>query len=114
MGLSQVGAGGVSFKEEEKELQRMGIRATSIVTPSLGTHGNLKKTLDIADEAYRGIAKIVTEGFDNGMLVHNMPCPVCLKNPAVYVNTGKDTYFAPCPECAKKGFVLKKKRWLFF
>ena len=39
---------------------------------------------------------------------HNMPCPVCMDNPAVIVFVG-ESYFEPCHSCNKKGFRITRK-----
>jgi hypothetical protein len=62
------------------------------------------------------LLKVKTFGFKDGVLQHNMPCPVCLKNPAIYKSDGDRNFFAPCKECEKEGYILeniltKKKGW---
>lgn len=55
------------------------------------------------------ILKISTGGFKDGILQHNMPCPVCLENLATYENVGGRGCFAPCMKCSAEGYVIKKK-----
>ncbi len=56
----------------------------------------------------RGVLKVKTFGFKNGVLQHNMPCPVCLENPAVFTSDDGINFFGPCEECQEKGFFIKK------
>lgn len=61
------------------------------------------------------LLSVKTFGFDdNGVLKHNMPCPVCLKTQAIYVNEDGYSFFSPCKKCQEKGFVLENsnnKSW---
>lgn len=57
------------------------------------------------------LLSVTTKGFENGVLQHNMPCAICLENPALYVNDGREHYFAPCENCAAKGYCIKRKWW---
>jgi len=58
------------------------------------------------------LLEIKTFGFKDGVLVHNMPCPVCLKRMANYVSNDDDSYFAPCGVCSANGYVLEKKSYI--
>ena len=58
----------------------------------------------------KSLLKIKTFGFKDGVLQHNMPCPVCLENMARYISDDKNGYFAPCRKCESDGYVLKNKK----
>ena len=51
-----------------------------------------------------------------GMGKHNMPCPVCMDNPAILErNCSINNFsqkFAPCKKCQDEGWRLKKITWL--
>jgi len=105
------------FKEEEKALNAIGIDVSPKVDKEIdeyfydkGLAGKVK-CKKLVEEAVKGVLSVSTEGFIDGELQHNMPCPVCLNTQAKYINDGKDHYFAPCESCASKGFVLKKAWW---
>lgn len=61
------------------------------------------------------LAKIEVNDFGGAPFAeHNMPCPVCRKQPAViFLNMGT---FHPCRKCESAGWVTVKatgwKRWL--
>ncbi len=63
----------------------------------------IKDALAIED---RSLLMVRTFGFKDGVLQHNMPCPVCVKYPAKYSSKG---FFAPCQTCENNGYILKKK-----
>lgn len=39
---------------------------------------------------------------------HNMPCPICLKKPAVF--DCQREFFSPCWDCQKDGWRTMRKR----
>ena len=58
------------------------------------------------------LAEIKVDDFGGAPVAeHNMPCPVCRKNPAVLLLN--DGTFNPCHECSEKGWVtVKMPKWL--
>lgn len=115
------------FEDEEKELGRMGIPTkVKSVDEQVKTYYNnqegSKKKLTIKRPGGLGVnvgsvsgkkprlLKVTTFGFENGELKHNMPCPVCLSEPARYVSNDDGNYFAPCELCEAAGFTLEKNR----
>jgi len=114
------------FDKEDDELIRMGI---PITTKSLSDQasGYLNKvkpnnktktkkntglgvTIGGDDSKKPRLLKVSTFGFKDGALKHNMPCPVCLNEPAVYISNEHGNYFAPCRSCEELGFVLEKRK----
>jgi len=124
MGLSDKDIGRI--EEEEKELERMGIptKIKSLDEQIAGyfedrdTSKKVKARKNIGLGVTVGsdiskkprLLKITTFGFEDGVLKHNMPCPVCLEEPAVYVSNEDGSYFAPCSSCEAEGFVLEKHK----
>ena len=111
------------FEEEKKGLHMMGIPTESKSVDEViddyfysrekkKTKTKLIKALPLSeyDDFGTEILKVETWGFKNGFLQHNMPCPVCMSNPAIFVSKGTDTYFAPCSACEKLGYVLEKMK----
>ena len=120
MGLSNVDEDDKLFSEEAKTLANMGVSVGKkhltyeehYGTSNIKRKANNKiaiKHINIEDDLE--VLKITTDGFINGELQHNMPCPVCITNRARYVNTGKDHYFSPCDKCESEGYIIKRKRW---
>lgn len=115
MGLSEK-----DFEEETKGLHMMGIPTEpKSVDEQIDEYFYTKKKTDTAKKAItvlkkvedgKKILEISTSGFKDGVLQHNMPCPVCLSEPAVYVSNEDGTYFSPCKTCESEGFELKKKK----
>ena len=70
---------------------------------------NVKKvqTRSVVDRNEKRILKVSTFGFKNGELQHNMPCPVCLENKAVFTSDGFRNFFSPCRKCEEDGYVTK-------
>ena len=112
------------FKEEKKGLHMMGVPTEHKSVDEQIDHyfynrdSKKKKILlkPVAtplsefDDFGTELLKVETWGFKNGFLQHNMPCPVCMAHPAIYVSKGIDNYFAPCSACEKLGYVLEKKK----
>lgn len=110
------------FKEEESGLKNMGI-PTSIKPideqiDSYFAQKQKKKTKTVLPsndsvgcsceiDAPR-LLKVDTFGFKNGVLNHNMPCPVCLNEQAQYISNEDGNYFAPCEACEAIGYRLEK------
>lgn len=65
------------------------------------------KTQHIGGKISTKILKVSTFGFKNGELQHNMPCPVCLENRAVFTSDGNTNFFAPCMSCQNDGYITK-------
>jgi CRISPR/Cas system-associated protein Cas10 (large subunit of type III CRISPR-Cas system) len=59
------------------------------------------------DEQKKELLKIRTFGFKDGVLQHNMPCPVCLKKPAKYISSEEMHFFGPCEACEILGYKLE-------
>ena len=62
------------------------------------------------------VLKITTRGFKDGVLQHNMPCPVCVTSQASYTTDSDNGFFGPCIDCQIKGYSLsrfqnKKSGW---
>jgi hypothetical protein len=53
------------------------------------------------------LLKVRTFGFKDGVLQHNMPCPVCLKKPAKYISSEEMHFFGPCEACEILGYKLE-------
>ena len=66
--------------------------------------------IDLTAMVVPRLLAVTTRGFKDGILQHNMPCPVCLEEPALYVSNKNGTYFAPCDGCHAVGFSLKKDK----
>jgi hypothetical protein len=111
-----------------KELEKMGVPVNHDLDKEIDSYFSSKekskKNTILYEEKYYDerirLCEIKAYGFKNGELQHNMPCPVCLKNPAVYVHTHSYSYFGPCSECSSKGFKMsvpdekkEKKGWFF-
>ena len=117
MGLRDVDSQNSEEEIEIKKLETIGIsikdRNDSDINGYFYDKGlsGKRSTSKIIDEAKKGVLSIVTEGFIDGELQHNMPCPVCLNEQAKYINNRKEHFFAPCGKCSAKGYVLKRHWW---
>ncbi len=109
-----------TIEEEEKQLRLMGIPTEvkpideQVSDFFKNKETELKKRTRIVIPKNRSSKKgelleVKTWGFKDGILQHNMPCPVCMKNPASYETNEDGGYFAPCASCRSIGYVLKKE-----
>ena len=107
------------------DLKTLGIPVNHDVDKEINSYFSKKESSDTleqkngleinpSDDEMR-LCQIKAFGFKDGVLQHNMPCPICLKRPAVYVNDGAISFFAPCMTCQDNGFYTsnknKKGRW---
>jgi hypothetical protein len=119
MGLSDK-----DFKEEENSLKMMGIPTeVKPIDKQVDDYFSKKreekkktvlKNINISKRDDT-LLTVKTWGFKDGVLQHNMPCPVCLKKPAKYISSEDVHYFGPCEVCETLGFKLentkRKKGW---
>ena len=117
MGLSEK-----NFEEEEKGLYMMGIpTAIKPVDDQIDEYfykkdrelkktklSPPKRTMKSKLPDSKDILQPKTWGFVDGILQHNMPCPVCMKEKARYISGADGNYFSPCSSCEGKGYILHK------
>jgi len=99
---------------ELEELNRMGIPASHDLDREIKAYfskANQAKKSSLGEEEksmapFNKLMKIEAFGFKDGNLQHNMPCPVCMSEPATYINDNDYSFFGPCTKCYTKGFRM--------
>ena len=104
---------GLSSRDTSIEEASLGLHATHDTDEMVTKYFESKPihrpryNLDKLDEWH--VLDVSTYGFKNGILQHNMPCPICLVEFALYTANDDGGYFGPCKKCKLKGYAIVNK-----